>query len=99
MCFLKVGPELTPACMIPCKKLGINHFSMIHDSYGTHARHMDTLARVLREEAVRLYKEADYLNDMEIRTRTQTKAEKLEAHPVKGGLNYDLILENAHFFG
>ena len=82
-----------------CKKLGSNHFSMIHDSYGTHARHMDTLARVLREEAVRLYKEEDYLNDMEMRTRTQTKAEQLEAHPVKGGLNYDLILENAHFFG
>jgi DNA-directed RNA polymerase len=36
---------------------GIQHFAMIHDSFGVHACDIDTLNRILREEFVRIYSE------------------------------------------
>lgn len=37
------------------KESGISHFSMIHDSYGTHAADMPVLAKCIREAFVELY--------------------------------------------
>lgn len=34
---------------------GVDHFSMIHDSYGTHAEDLPKLSRCLRESAVEIY--------------------------------------------
>ena len=43
-------------------ELGITDMMMIHDSYGVHAAHVDTLQRVIREEFVKLH-EQDILGD------------------------------------
>lgn len=37
--------------------VGINTFSMIHDSYGTHATDIDVMHKILREEFVKIHKE------------------------------------------
>lgn len=38
-----------------CVDVGLSNFSMIHDSYATYACDTDTLARILREEFVKLH--------------------------------------------
>ena len=41
--------------VLECRRLGVTHYCMIHDSFGTHAADMDVMARVLREEFVAIY--------------------------------------------
>lgn len=82
-----------------CVRRGVTDFSMIHDSYGTHACDMEVLARVLREMFVKLYEGKDYLKELELACRATVNADKLPPCPQKGGLNHKDVLENCNFFG
>jgi DNA-directed RNA polymerase len=80
-------------------KEGIRSFSMIHDSYGTHAGNAWALARFLREEFVQMYAQVDVLArfkaDLEAQVNDPTAIPEL---PPKGNLDLNLVLESEFFF-
>ena len=76
---------------------GIRNFSMIHDSYGTHAANTGALALFLREEFVRMYSEMDVLDQFRSDLQVQTGT-SLPATPAKGKLDLEQVLESAFFF-
>lgn len=75
---------------------GIRSFATVHDSYGTHARNTTTLARILREEFVGIYR-----NDWLAWTAEQIAAYaphvELPAIPPRGTFNIEEVI-NAQFF-
>ncbi len=61
---------------------GLRHFAVIHDSFGVHACDTDQLARALREEFVRMYRELlleRFLNAQLDALRVGRSPEELEA--------------------
>lgn len=78
---------------------GIRSFSMIHDSYGTHAGNAWALAQFLREEFVQMYAQVDILarfkEELEYQVTDPTAIPEL---PPKGNLDLNLVLESEFFF-
>jgi DNA-directed RNA polymerase len=78
---------------------GVESFSFIHDSYGTHAGNCQFLADTLREEFVRMYSEQCVLSrfkaDLEVMLPEGVVLPEL---PAKGSLDLSLVLESAFFF-
>jgi DNA-directed RNA polymerase len=86
--------------IIKCKDAGIEHFSMIHDSYGTHACDVETMATCLREAFIEQYT-PDLLEEFkqEIMKQLPDKLiEKLPDIPPKGTLDLSLVLQSEFFF-
>jgi DNA-directed RNA polymerase len=79
------------------RREGCEHFAMIHDSFGTHAANTDLLNHVLREEFVRMYTEADWLQRFADSQATLAKVE-LPPVPKKGSLDLNQVLESEFFF-
>jgi DNA-directed RNA polymerase, mitochondrial len=76
---------------------GIHSFSMIHDSYGTHAADAPMLARILREEFVRMYEEHDVLADFRERIQQEIGEELMEV-PERGALDLRQVMQSPYFF-
>lgn len=76
---------------------GIRSFSMIHDSYGTHAGNAAALATFLREEFVLMYGSTDVLKVFKEELEHQM-GEELPALPAKGKLDLEDILRSPFFF-
>ena len=91
--------------VIACKKEGIKDFSMIHDSFGTHASNIPTMHRILREQFVEIYSE-DHLAKLtaDIRSQlpedTHKKFDKLVAtwKPERGSLDINCVVDSPYFF-
>lgn len=82
-----------------CHDEGMRSFSLIHDSYGTHAGNAWVMARYLREEFVRMYSEHDVLAEFrEEITAMLPEGRKLPQLPPKGTLDLALVLESPFFF-
>ncbi len=82
-----------------CVKLGVHDFSMIHDSFGTHACDSDTLADVLREQFVRLHDEFIVLDLQEkFLELTATGEEDMPEPPPQGGLDLTQVIDSTYFF-
>ena len=79
-------------------KEGIECFSMIHDSYGTHAADCPKLGRILREEFVRMYENHDVLSEFRAVIQKEVSRELAEAPP-KGSLDLSVVLKSPYFFG
>lgn len=78
---------------------GIRSFSLIHDSYGTHAGNTWALAQALREQFVAMYKDRNMLEELASQLRGQlTIPDELPPVPPMGSLDLDLVLESAFFF-
>ena len=81
-----------------CWNEGMRSFSLIHDSYGTHAGNAWALAKFLREEFVIMYEE-DVLEDFKRELERQLpEGSVLDPLPPKGNLDLALVLESAFFF-
>jgi DNA-directed RNA polymerase len=82
-----------------CHEAGMRSFSLIHDSYGTHAGNAWAMAQYLREEFVRMYSENDVLAQFreEILGRLP-EGTKLPPLPKKGSLDLKQVLESPFFF-
>lgn len=81
-----------------CFHEGIRSFSLIHDSYGTHAGNAWALAAFLREEFVDMYEQdvmERFKKDLEMQLPEETE---LDALPQKGTLDLALVLESDFFF-
>ena len=81
-----------------CWKQGVSAFSMIHDSYGCHAADAPTMARVLREEFVRIYEKPvmeTFKEELELQLPPGTELPEL---PPYGSLDLSEVLESRYFF-
>jgi DNA-directed RNA polymerase len=76
---------------------GVEHFAMIHDSFGTHAANTDLLNHVLREEFVRMYTEEDWLAKFAESQPVVATVEGLQL-PAKGSLDLNQVLNSEFFF-
>lgn len=65
--------------------------AMIHDDYGTHARHAERLYRLIREVFVNMYESSNPLEDL-------ANAYDLPAPPEKGMLDLKQVLASPYFF-
>lgn len=78
---------------------GVEAFSFIHDSYGTHAGNCAALATILREEFVTMYSEACVLTRFkEDLQAMMPDASELPSIPEKGALDLTGVLDSAFFF-
>lgn len=80
---------------------GIAAFAAIHDSYGTHAASMHTLAACLRHSFVELYEDNDPLLDLRdwaVSVLPPEEANKIPPLPTKGTLDLSLVKDSDFFF-
>jgi len=78
---------------------GVESFSFIHDSYGTHAGNCQFLADTLREEFVRMYSETCVLSRFKDDLEAMLgEGAALPAIPEKGTLDLAQVLESTFFF-
>lgn len=79
----------------------INHYAMIHDSFGTHAANTEMLAACLREAFVSLYHGKDVLEDFRQQILLQVEPEsqaKIRPVPTKGDLDVSVVRDSQFFF-
>jgi DNA-directed RNA polymerase len=81
------------------REAGIQHWSMIHDSYGTVPADCTKLARICREAFVRLYTERDVAAELHAELAGQWKEpDKCPAPPAKGDFDVSQVLQSTYFF-
>ena len=76
---------------------GIYDFSMIHDSYGTHCKNTDILAKVIREVAEEIFTE-DYLRNWLDQIKEQNPDLEFPEQPTYGSADISLIRDSPYFF-
>lgn len=76
---------------------GITAFSMIHDSYGTHACDTNKLARLLRETFVAIYQH-DWLGDLRAELTARYPHVEFPPVPPKGTFSVEEVLASPFFF-
>lgn len=77
-------------------EFGLKDFSMVHDSFGTHACDVDALSYALREAFVEMYSD-DVLGNFRDEVAEQTD-EVLKPLPEFGELDLELVRESDFFF-
>ncbi|BCS53333.1 DNA-directed RNA polymerase [Geobacter sp. SVR] len=86
--------------VLRCKEQGITDFAMIHDSFGTHACNVDTLAAILRETFVEQYSE-NVLENFRSEILGQLPEEhhwKIPKVPPMGDLDLATVKGSLYFF-
>jgi DNA-directed RNA polymerase len=73
------------------------HFSMVHDSYATHAADTEVLSTLIRQSFVQLYLENNWLQSFKDQIEDQTGLELPEV-PEYGGLELSEVLKSLYFF-
>lgn len=81
-----------------CSAAGVGAFMAIHDSYGTHAGDMNTLALKLREEFVSMYMKDDVLARFADEITEHVNGKPLPPPPAKGKLDLGGVLRSDFFF-
>lgn len=79
---------------------GIEDFAMVHDSYGAHAGHADSLNRLLREAFVKMYS-GDVLGrfrDALVAQLSPKLAAKIPPLPAFGSLDPEAVKDSQYFF-
>lgn len=78
---------------------GVSHFGMVHDSYGTLAGDVGTLAGITREAFISLYTEHDVVGSLYSQWVAQAKApEKCPPPPPVGDLDLGVVRDSLYFF-
>jgi DNA-directed RNA polymerase len=80
------------------KLAGVEAFSFIHDSYGTHAGNTAFLAETLREEFVKMYSGCVLSTFREDLQAMLPEGIELPPVPLKGSLDLEQVRESAFFF-
>src|ERR1019366_4190692 len=76
---------------------GIQHFAMVHDSFGVHAADVDLLNRILREEFVRIYSEPVLQNFLNEQRKAHPNVD-LPEPPQTGTLDISQVISSPYFF-
>ncbi len=79
---------------------GVTSFSMVHDSYGTHAADTAHLAQILREAFVSMYEEHDVLKEFResVAGWCGVAVDDIPEPPKMGSLKLGGIFESKYFF-
>lgn len=80
-----------------CKDAGINHFTMIHDSYGCPMSQVDIMYKLVREAFIELYTEHDVLAEFK-ESLQYLVTKELPAPPKKGELDLKIIRDSKYIF-
>ena len=80
-----------------CKDAGINHFTMIHDSYGCPMSQVDIMYKLVREAFIELYTEHDVLAEFK-ESLQYLVTKELPAPPKKGELDLNIIRDSKYIF-
>jgi DNA-directed RNA polymerase, mitochondrial len=83
-----------------CLDHGVTHFSMIHDSYGTHAADVQTMSQLLRQAFVEQYS-GDVLGDFRsqmVKNLKEELAKKIPPTPPTGTLELTDVMQSDYFF-
>lgn len=86
---------------LAAKAQGVEHFAMIHDSFGTCPGNAGVLFKVVRETMVKTYNERDVIQEFYegfCTSLTDKSAEKIPELPSKGTLDLSGILESKYCF-
>lgn len=81
-----------------CWGAGVEHFSLIHDSYGTHAANAGVLAEKLREAFIKMYSEdvlEKFKRELELQLSDDVELDEL---PSKGTLDLEAVRQSRYFF-
>lgn len=76
-------------------------YAMVHDSFACHAADAPLMARVLREEFVRLYREDHLLADLMGQMQEGLEDEQLQGYPevpTQGDFDLELVKQSPYFF-
>jgi len=83
--------------VMKAKAVGINHFGMIHDSFGVHARYMDQFLRECVKPAfVEMYEQNDVL--AQFQDQFASVVPGFRPPPEKGKLDLQGVLQSEFFF-
>ena len=82
--------------VLKCQEEGVKDFWMIHDSFGTTAKHAATLARCLREEYIKFFEENDVVEDF--RQQMLKCIPDVAPAPKRGTLDLKGVMESEYFF-
>jgi DNA-directed RNA polymerase len=83
--------------VISANERGIYDFSMIHDSYGTHANNCDMFGEVLREEFADIFS-VDLLQNLKYQIEQQHPTIKLSEPPRYGNADISKVCNSTYFF-
>lgn len=78
--------------------LGITHWHMVHDDYGTHAADTQLLFELLREAFVEMYRDNDVLMRFYLEVKEQLPGVEIPEPPTKGSFDIEQVLESDFFF-
>lgn len=87
--------------VLRAKEAGIDHFSMIHDSFGTHLGNMRRFGQVIREALIECYQDYCPLEELDRYARSvlsEEGQEKLPPLPAKGTLDLNAVREARYAF-
>jgi len=87
--------------VVKAREYGLNHFSLIHDSYGTHAADTDLSVDCLRAAFVEMYLNHDPLQefaDQVLPLLSDEQRRKVPPMPSKRNLDIERVLESDYFF-
>ena len=80
-----------------CVDKGIQHFAMIHDSYGAPLAQTQTMYDTVRESFIQMYTEHDVLEDFKEDMEGLTDKE-LPGIPNKGSLDINIVRDSKYIF-
>ena len=80
-----------------CNNQGIEHFSMVHDSYGTCLAHADSMFNIIRDEFIKMYSDNDVFENFKTDLQ-ELVAEPLPALPKKYNLDLEEIRKSNYVF-
>lgn len=83
--------------VITAKDAGINHFAMIHDSYGTNVAQAGKMFKVIRECFVKMYTEHDVLQEFADEMRHFVNQD-LPPLPTKGNFDINEVVDSLYAF-
>ena len=80
-----------------CNDQGLQHFSMVHDSYGTCLAHANTMFNIIREEFIKMYTEQDVFENFKADLQELVN-KPLPPLPKKYDLDLNKIRESQYVF-
>ena len=80
-----------------CNIYGIKDYSMIHDSYGVHARYVPDMAHALRKAFVEMYEENDVITNFR-GDAEESVGLPMPDPPERGNLDIDSVIGATYFF-
>ena len=80
-----------------CNDQGLQHFSMVHDSYGTCLAHANTMFNIVREEFIKMYTEQDVFANFKADLQELVN-KPLPPLPKKYDLDLNKIRESQYVF-